>query len=382
MTYLAGLITISLFNVFAQWAYAIKRTQMPMWIILASNLVNILGNYLLIYGKCGLPEMGLLGAGCSTLLARAICPVAIICVFLFHKGFRPYRTGFSKARLSGTELKRIFSTSLPVSLQMTFETGSFALTVEMAGWLGALSLAALQVILIISMLGFCVYYSIGVSISVLVANACGLGDGRLMRHTAFAGYHLILFLTVVASTVFLLLGGAMIRAFTTDMAVISLASTLIFPLVLYQLGDATQITFANALRGTSNVMPMLWISFFCYLVIGIPAAYLLAFTANLGVYGIILSYAAGLFPAAGLYLFFFLRSTAPRRERIPILALLSLTALPGSWTTSRNWRCWLCSSISGRLHRRFRTIRRGGWSKPWPSGCATVCSPMSCGRPL
>ena len=78
--------------------------------------------------------------------------------------------------------------------------------------------------------------------------------------------------------------------FSEDTAVISLGATLIVPLILYQLGDATQITFANALRGTSKVMPMLWIAFVSYVTVGLPATYLLAFTAGLSTYGIILSF--------------------------------------------------------------------------------------------
>ena len=97
--------------------------------------------------------------------------------------------------------------------------------------------------------------------------------------------------------------------FTDDPAVIALALTLIVPLALYQYGDATQITFANALRGTSHVMPMFWISLVSYIVVGIPATWLFAFPCGLGIYGIILSFSASLFLAAALFLFFFLRAT-------------------------------------------------------------------------
>ena len=78
------------------------------------------------------------------------------------------------------------------------------------------------------------------------------------------------------------------------------------------LGDATQITFANALRGTSKVMPMLWIAFVSYIIVGLPATYFLAFTAGLGTYGIILSFSVSLFTAAALFLLFFLRETRVR----------------------------------------------------------------------
>jgi MATE family multidrug resistance protein len=98
-------------------------------------------------------------------------------------------------------------------------------------------------------------------------------------------------------------------AFTEDRAVLLCATSLIPPLVLYQLGDATQINFASALRGTANVKPMLWIAFFSYILIGIPATYALCFPLKFGLYGIVLSFSVSLFTAAALFLYNFLRST-------------------------------------------------------------------------
>ena len=81
LLYLSGLLPISLFNAFAQWSYGIKLTQMPMWIVLSANMLNIAGNWLLIYGNCGCPELGLTGAGISTLTARWVCPAVIMFLF-------------------------------------------------------------------------------------------------------------------------------------------------------------------------------------------------------------------------------------------------------------------------------------------------------------
>ena len=87
------------------------------------------------------------------------------------------------------------------------------------------------------------------------------------------------------------------------------ALSLILPLVIYQFCDATQINFANALRGTSNVMPMLWIAFVSYVIIGLPATYLLGFPLALGTFGIILSFSVSLFIAAAMFFFYFMRTT-------------------------------------------------------------------------
>lgn len=312
LIYLAGVLPISVFNVFAQWSYAINRTRMPMWIILATNALNIVGNYLLIYGKCGFPELGLTGAGISTLVARFACMTAIIVVFITGKPYREYLRGFMKRKATCGSWRRINVTSWPVALQMTFESGSFTAAAVMAGWIGAVPLAAFQVIVIIGTLGFCVYYSMAAAVSVLVSNAAGQSDRQLMRRTAMSGYRILLTLATCSSAIFIFFGPAILHQFTHDPAVLAVALSLIVPLVLYQYGDATQICFANALRGTSNVMPMLWISMIAYVVVGIPATYLLGFTAGMGIYGIILSFSVSLFLAAILFLICFLRTTAPR----------------------------------------------------------------------
>lgn len=305
---MAGLVPVALFNVFAQWLFAINNTSLPMWIILGSNVFNIVGNYVLIYGHWGCPEMGLMGAGVSTLASRVLGLVVVAALFVGMKGFRAYRDGFARSRVSRRLSMQVSRTSWPVSLQMTLESGSFNIAAVMAGWIGAVSLASFQIIVITGTLGFCIYYSMGAAVSVLVSNAAGLDDRRAMRRIGFAGYHIILALAAISSTVFVLFGHDLIHAFTTDETVIKATVVLLVPLVAYQLGDATQINFAGALRGTANVMPMLWIAFVSYVVVGIPATYVLAFPCGLGTYGIILSFSVSLFLAGGLFLYYFLRT--------------------------------------------------------------------------
>ena len=312
--YLAGVVPVSVFNVFAQWAYAINRTRMPMWIILSANALNILGNWLLIYGHWGCPELGLTGAGISTLIARVFCPVVIIIVFFCHKEYREYKLGFREGGISGRCLGQVSRTSWPVALQMTFESGSFSGAAIMAGWIDAISLAAFQVTVILGTLGFCVYYSMAAAVSVLVSNAAGVGDARGMRRTAFAGYRILLTLATLSSAIFVFFGPQLLRQFTDDPAVLAAGLSLIVPLVIYQYGDATQINFANALRGTSQVMPMIWIAFVSYVIIGLPATYILAFPAGMGIYGIVLSFSVSLFIAAALFMIYFLRASRPRLQ--------------------------------------------------------------------
>ena len=82
------------FNVFKQFSDGITDTRTPMWILLGGNILNIIGNYLLIYGKLGLPELGLFGAGISTMLSRVIMTIVFAAIFFLSKRYRIYRVGF------------------------------------------------------------------------------------------------------------------------------------------------------------------------------------------------------------------------------------------------------------------------------------------------
>lgn len=318
LIFLLSVIPMMVFNAFAQWSFAVKNTSMPMWILLGCNALNILGNYMLIYGNWGAPELGLTGAGLSTLLARVLSPVVIMLIFLYRADNREYRQGFTEtSHVRADMMRKVVRTSWPVSLQMTFETGSFSFCAVFAGWLGTLSLAAFQIVLVVSTLGFCIYYSIGTAIAVLVANAMGRGP-HAVRRVAIDGYVLMLCFAALSSAVFVLFASDLMALFTEDAAVMALAASVIFPLVLYQLGDATQITYANALRGTSNVMPMLWIAFVSYICVGLPTTWVLAFPCGLGIYGIILSFSVSLFMAAALFMWQFFNTTRPKPSGIAV----------------------------------------------------------------
>lgn len=305
---LAGLPTAALFGVFSQWSYSIRNTRMPMWVTLTGNVVNVIGNWLLIYGIGIFPELGLTGAGIATLIARIVCAGGLILVFATGRKYAGYREGFKESRASRDDIRQLNRTSWPVSLQMAFETGSFSGSAVMAGWIGAVSLAAFQIIVTVGTLGFCVYISAAAAVSVLVSNAAGENRPDMMRAVAWRGYRVILVMAAAASLFFWLGSRHVMELFSEDRAVVDLATSLIPPLILYQLADATQICFANALRGTSRVMPMLWIALVSYIIIGLPATWFMAFGLDMGTSGIIYSFTVCLMVAAVLYVHYFRRA--------------------------------------------------------------------------
>ena len=311
---LASMPFVALFNVLRQFTDGITETRTAMWVLLAGNAFNLLGNWLLISGVGPFPDWGLTGAGVSTLASRVVVALLLLSHLSFRKHYAAYRAGLRHFLPSRPLLRQIHGQSVPISLQMGMETGAFTLSCVMAGWIGAVHLAAFQVMLTVGTLGYLFYYSFGSGLSIRVALFYGQKDWTEVRRATAAGTHILLGMALISSS---LMWGAdrwLVGLFSSDPAVVALALSLIPPLVLYQLGDAMQVCFANALRGTSRVKAMMWIAFVSYLCVNLPAAYFLAFVCGLETFGLFLAFSLGLFTAAFLFLRSYRRAMA-RAER-------------------------------------------------------------------
>lgn len=300
LTMLGAIVPMALFNVCQQTSNGITDTSTPMWIILGANCLNILGNYLLIYGHLGFPELGLTGAGLATLSARVAAMLAMFACVARGNRFRGYWLAAKRAVQTGRERVLMWRTSYPVMLQSGLEVGLWTAGTVVCGWFGAVQLASYQVVNTISQLGFMIFLSFGVATSVRVANFTGQNDLHAVRRVAYAGLHINLVLATAACLVFYFFGRTLAGMFSPDEAVIEASGALILPLILYQYGDATQLTFANSLRGTARVRPLMAVAFISYCLVGIPVLYWLAVMEggrNVGVY---YSFSVALFLAAVL----------------------------------------------------------------------------------
>ena len=298
---MSTLLPMSIFNCCQQTANGTTDTATPMWMILGSNVVNIIGNYALIYGHFGAPELGLMGAGISTMIARYAAMVGIVVFILCARRYRPYMEGLREGSQKAGEMRRrVWVTSYPVMIQSGIECSLWSFGAIVSGWFGKIQLAAFQVVNTIAQLGFMTYMSFGVATSIRVANFTGLRDREGIYRITKAGIHLNLLLATLASAVFLIGGSHLIHVFTPDPEVISAAVLLIPPLILYQYCDAIQLTYANALRGTSVVKPLLWISIVTYVVIGVPALLFLSKGLGFESIGVYYSFSVALLVACVL----------------------------------------------------------------------------------
>ena len=299
------------FNTLKQFTDGICRPVVSMVFLLLGNVVNIFGNWVLIYGKLGFPEMGLVGAGISTLFSRILIFAAFLLYILFSKSLRQYARAIKEAVLSLAEMKSIFTVGYPVAIQMALETSSFTFAAVMAGWLGVIELAAHQVVITISQLFFLMMQGLSFALSILVSNACGRGDYKGVREYAGKGYGMIVCISATLSVLLYTFRYQAAGVFTDSPEVSAMAVSLFFVLFAYQFGDGLQLCFANVLRGLQDVKPIMKVAFVSYYIIAIPVAYLLGFKTSLGLLGIWLGFPVGL-TIAGV--FFFLRYRSDMRK--------------------------------------------------------------------
>ena len=296
---LVSLVFVMLFNAFKQFSDGITDTKTPMWLLIGGNFLNIFGNWVLIYGHFGFPEMGLLGAGFATLVSRVLMLIAFVLLFFSGKRYRPYKEGFLAGKINRSDFLQLNKLGWPVGLQMGMETASFSLATIMVGWLGATALAAHQVMLTIGQLGYMMYYGMAAAVAVRASNFHGQKDTESVRHSASAGFHIILLMAICVSIPLFLLRNEIGGWFTDNDEVTRLVASLIIPFIIYQFGDGMQCNYSNALRGIADVKPVMYIAFIAYFIISLPAGYLFGFVFDWGLTGIWLSFPFGL-TSAGL----------------------------------------------------------------------------------
>ena len=303
------------FNVLKQFTDGICRPMISMTLLMIGNLLNIFGNWVLIYGKLGFPEMGLTGAGISTLVSRVLILI-VFAVYIFKsKKMNEYARAIKDALLSRDKMKGVFKMGYPVGIQMALESSTFTFAAVMAGWLGVIQLAAHQVVITISQLFFLMMQGLSFAVSILVSNAFGRKDLGSVREYARKGYFMTLGISATLSVLLYCFRYQAAGIFTDSPEVSAMAVSLFFLLFAYQFGDGLQLCFANVLRGIQDVRPIMYAAFVSYYLIAIPSAYVLGFKTSLGIHGIWLGFPIGL-TLAGIFFYARYRSDLRRFGRM------------------------------------------------------------------
>ncbi len=302
-----SLVPLVIFQAFKQFSEGLSQTRYPMYATIIANVINVVLNYLLIFGTFGFPKLGIVGAAIGTLVARILMVAYIWFLLKSKKKFHDYVTGFNFSKIEKKVMNKIIGLGFPSALQMFFEVAIFTAAIWLSGVLGKNAQAANQIALNLASMTFMFGMGLGVTAMIRVGNQKGLKNFGKLRRIAQSIFLLTLLIEIVFAALFLWgrnwfptlyldLDNALNLADNSE--VIVLAAQLLLVAAFFQISDGIQVVVLGALRGLQDVKIPTLITFIAYWLIGFPISYYLGLYTDLKSMGIWIGLLSGLTASA------------------------------------------------------------------------------------
>jgi len=302
-----SLIPLIIFQAFKQFSDGLSMTRYPMYATLLGNVVNIFLNYVLIFGKLGFPELGIVGAAYGTLASRVVMVLHIWWLLKGKEKSRAFVTNIKLFELDTSMIKKIINLGAPSAMQMFFEVAIFTAAIWLSGTLGKNPQAANQIALNLSSMTFMVAMGLSVTAMIRVGNQKGLQNYLELRRIAFSIFLFGIIFALSFAVLFFSFNNHLPKIYVDyndaknlidNTEVVRIASTLLIAAAIFQISDSLQVIVLGALRGLQDVKVPTLITFFSYWVIGFPISWFLGKEEVFGSFGIWLGLLAGLTSAS------------------------------------------------------------------------------------
>ena len=296
-----SIVPFLLFTFSKQFLEGLGNTNIAMLITIGCNLLNILLNWLFIYGHCGLPAMGAEGAGWASLIARCLMPICFFIAMLCKADWRRYLTSMRRYLITRREVEHLISIGMPIGLQSFAEAFLFTASFVIIGWISKESLAAHHIANQMADLTFMLALGIGSATTIRVSHQLGKGDLQAVRMASHASVHLCLLMNTIGAAIMILGRNVIPYIFTNDPEVIPIASTLLIIAGTLQYADGLQCIGAAMLRGIQDVRVPMRIALFAYIGVALPLGLALTFPMGLGAKGMWIAFVIALAIPAVLF---------------------------------------------------------------------------------
>ena len=297
-----SLLPLMFFQSFRQFSEGLSLTRQPMMISLAANVVNILLNYILIYGKLGVEPMGIMGAGLATVVSRVLMVFGLGAYLLFSARFKRYRAVLASSAWDWLMFSKIGKIGFPSGAQFVFEVGAFSAAAIMIGWYGAIPLASHQVALSLSALTYMASTGISSASTIRIGNQLGKKDYATLRQVGWGSFAMTACMMTLFGLIFILFRQYLPTLYISDVLVIELASQLLVIAALFQISDGLQAVGLGVLRGMHDVKIPTLVTFFSYWFLAIPVGYFLGGYFEMGSIGVWIGLLLGLSLSAFLHI--------------------------------------------------------------------------------
>lgn len=305
-----SLVPLVIFQALKQFSDGLSKTKFAMYATVVANIVNIVLNYLLIFGNFGFPQMGIIGAAIGTLVSRIIMNIFLWALLKKDSKTKQYVSNFS-FKVKSSMIKKIVSLGFPSALQMFFEVAIFTSAIWLSGVLGKNSQAANQIALNLGSMTFMVGMGLSVAAMIRVGNQKGLKKFADLRRIAFSILLLTFILEIVFAISFVVFKDWLPSIYLDEhdvanradnLEVMAIAAKLLLIAAVFQISDGIQVVVLGALRGLQDVMIPTLLTFVSYWIIGFPISYYLGLYTDFKSEGIWIGLLAGL-TAASIFLF-------------------------------------------------------------------------------
>ncbi len=302
-----SLIPLIVFQAFKQFSDGLSMTKYPMYATVLANIVNVVLNYILIFGKFGFPELGIVGAAYGTLISRFIMVGYLWFLLKGKDKSKDFVTNIKFFVLNKLMIKKIINLGAPSAMQMFFEVAIFTAAIWLSGLLGKNPQAANQIALNLSSMTFMVAMGLSVASMIRVGNQKGLQKYFELRRIAFSLFLMGTMFAFGFAIIFFVLHNQLpllyvdfddAKNLIDNTEVIEIASKLLIAAAIFQISDSIQVVVLGALRGLQDVKIPTIITFVSYWLIGFPVSWFLGKEEAYGSFGIWLGLLAGLTTAA------------------------------------------------------------------------------------
>ena len=296
-----GLPFVMLYGTIKQFLEGVGNTKSAMIVALITNVINVVLNYVFIFGKCGFEPMGAYGAGLATLISRIINPILLGGYIVCAKRYREYISLFSRHKEQLRNAIHLLKMGFPIAGQMVLEALAFIVTGVMMGWFGTEAISANQIGNTFGNCTFMLILSLGSATTICVSHAFGRRSIDEIADVVRSALTMAVVWGITVLIIFASLRHVMPLLFTENKEVILLASQILVLYAAFQISDALQCILVGILRGLQQVHSIAIVAFIAYIVINIPVGYFVAFHLEMGAAGLIVGYIVGLTTAAILY---------------------------------------------------------------------------------
>ncbi|TKH05619.1 MATE family efflux transporter [Peribacillus simplex] len=280
-----GIIPLFVYNALRAFIDALGQTRISMIITLCALPVNVLFNYLLIYGKFGFPELGGVGSGYATAITYWLIALVAILVVIKINPFSTYKVFNEFFRVSWKEWRALLLIGVPIGLAIFFETSIFSAVTLLMSKYDTVTIASHQIAMNFASLLYMIPLSISMALTIVIGFEIGAARYKDAKMYSWIGISMALTMSLVLSTILFLFREPVASLYTKDNEVMMLTSHFLIYAIFFQISDALQAPIQGILRGYKDVNVTFAMSLVSYWILGLPIGYFFAKYTDMGAFG-------------------------------------------------------------------------------------------------